>query len=225
MKYINPNILGINIILLFFLLKFVYSFNATEILSNPNNYRYVLCSGNGEPFYNSTTNQVTCTCKEGYTNEPSEKNKQYLYGHFVQCSYRRKSRFVALFLALCLPFGFDFYYLGKWVIFIAIFCVCVCVITLNIFMFIINYQIKMKNKESKNKKKVDKMRSTSNKNEEMKKEKCIRILNIIASILLFNHILYMIIVIILHLTGVIKDSYGISTENDLGYLFEKASDD
>ena len=83
----------------------------------------------------------------------------------------------------------------------------------------------MKNKETKNKKKVDKMRSTSNKNEEMKKEKCIRILNIIASILLFNHILYMIIVIILHLTGVIKDSYGISTENDLGYLFEKASDD
>ena len=204
-----------------------YSFNVKEILDNPNNYRNLLCSGNGEPYYNATSNEVICSCKEGYTNEPNNKKKKYLNNHLIQCSYRRKSRFTVLFYSLCLPFGFDFLYLGRYKIFAVVFCIILLVITLNIVLFFINYKINMKNQEKKNQNKLNKMRNYDGNKEsnEDKKYRIIRILNIIGNIGLFNHILYLIIVVILHLTGTISDYYHIKTENDLNYLFQPGSDD
>ena len=220
------NIFLYHIILILFKSIQSYSFNASEVLSNPYNYRFILCSGNGEPNYNSTSNEVICSCKEGYTNEPRDKNKKYLNGHLVQCSYRQKSRFTAVFYSLCLPFGFDFLYLGRYKIFSVVFCLCIIIIVLNIFMFITNYKIKMQNKENKNQSKKNKVRNAGNKGKnENRKDKIIKILNIIANIGLINHILYMIIVIILHLTGIITDYNHVETENDLTYLFSSYNTD
>ena len=203
-----------------------YSFNPSEILSNPNNYRYILCSNNGEPTYNSTTNEITCSCKEGYVNEPREKKKEYLNGHFVQCSYRQKSRFKALFFALCLPFGFDFLYLERYIIFSIVFCIIIIVIVLNIVMFVINYQTNMKNKENQIQHKFNKTRNDPRNQEksENRKLKFFKILNFIANLGLILHILYMIITVILHLSGIIDDGNHVKTENDLTYLFQRYSD-
>lgn len=203
-----------------------YSFNASEILGNPYNYRHILCSGNGEPNYNPTSNEIYCFCKEGYTNEPRNKKKKYLMGHLVQCSYRKKSRFTALFYALCLPFGFDFLYLGRYNIFLIIFFLSIITISLNIAMFIINYKTNMQKKENKIQNKMNKIKNLGNKEKsENKKDKIIKILNIIATIGLINQVLYMIIDVILHLTGIIDDSNGVKTENDLNYLFESYNED
>ena len=203
-----------------------YTFNAAEVLKDPNNYRYILCSNNGDPTYNSTTNEIICSCKEGYVNEPREKKKEFLNGHFVQCSYRQKSRFKALFFALCLPFGFDFLYLERYIIFSIVFCIVIIIIVLNIIMFIINYKTNMKNKENQIQHKFNKIRNDPrNKDKsENRKIKCLKILNFIANLGIFNHILYMIITVILHLSGIIDDGNGVNTENDLTYLFQRYSD-
>ena len=203
------------------------SFNVKEILDNPNNYRNLLCSGNGEPYYNAISNEVICSCKEGYTNEPNNKKKKYLNNHLIQCSYRRKSRFTVLFYSLCLPFGFDFLYLGRYKIVAVVFCIILLVITLNIVLFFINYKMNMKNQENKNQNKLGKMRNYDGKteNKEDKKYRIIKILNIVGSIGLLSQILYMIIVVILHLTGTISDNYDVKTENDLHYLFQRGGDD
>ena len=203
-----------------------YSYNAKEILDNPSNYKHILCSGNGEPSYNHIKNEVTCACKEGYTNEPSEEKKIRLNGHLIQCSYKRKSRFTTLFYSLCLPFGFDFLYLERCRIFAIVFCVVFTTITLNIVMFILNYKMNLKNKENKFQNKMKKQRNfDDNKNEksEEKKYKIIKILKIIGIIGLLMHIIYMITVIILHVMGYIHDYYGVKTENDLNYLFQRSS--
>ena len=47
----------------------------------------------------------------------------------------------------------------------------------------------------------------------------------IGNIGLVNHILYMIIIVILHLIGTISDYNHIKTENDLNYFFQPGSDD
>ena len=203
-----------------------YTFNASEILANPYNYRHVLCSGNGEPFYNSTTNEVICACKESYTNEPRNKKKKFLNGHLVQCSYKKKSRFTALFYALCLPLGFDFLYLGRYKIFAVIFILTISIISLNIAMFIVNYKINMQSKENKVQQKRIKVKKIGNQEKnEYRKEKIIKILNIVANIGLLNHILYMVVDVILHLAGIIDDSNDVKTENDLNYLFVGYNDE
>ena len=190
------------LILLSFSIKFIHSylFSASEILANPNNYRHILCSGNGTPFYNATTNEVTCSCKEGYVNEPREGKKERLHGHLVQCTYRQKSRFKALFFALCIPFGFDFLYLERYIIFAIVFCNCIIIISLNIAMFIINYKSNIRNKENQIQHKFNKMKNNprnQDKNEN-RKIKCLKILNFIANLGLINHIFCMIITVILH---------------------------
>ena len=222
------NVLFIIIIISFsFKYSNSYEFNAEEVLSNPNNYKYQLCSNNGVPNYDAVKNEITCTCNEGYTNEPDEKKKEYINGHLIQCSYRQKSRFRTLFYALCLPFGLDYLYLGRYRVFAAVICIFTFTIALNITMFVINYKENMKNKENQMQNKSHKYRNDNRNKEknENKRQKIIKILNIVANIGLIIHVLYMIITIILILTGTIDDYYGVKTENDLTYLFESYSDD
>ena len=222
----NKYILQITFLLYIIKLTPSYSYDANEILSNSSNYKYILCSGNGEPFYNYSNNEVICTCKEGFTNEPDGEKKISLNGHLIQCSYKRKSRFTTLFYSLCLPFGFDFLYLERYKIFALIFCFIFITITLNIVTFILNYKMNLKNKENKFQNKMKKQRNfDDNKNEksEEKKYKIIKILKIIGIIGLLMHIIYMITVIILHVMGYIHDYYGVKTENDLNYLFQRSS--
>ena len=215
------------LIILLILYKSSYlSFNASNILNNPYNYRYKLCSGNGEPTYNSETNKVSCKCKERYTNEPEKKLEKYLNGNLIQCSYEKKSRFTTLFLALCIPFGFDFLYLGRWRIFTVVFCLIFLEICLNFVMFYINYQINIKNKENKINYKHNKMKKSSkNDKNENKILKLINVLNIIAKISLIIHLLYCIVVVCLHAFGKIPDYHGVDTQNDLSYLFQISSNE
>ena len=217
------------IIILSFSIKYTnsYEFSAAEVLGDPNNYKYQLCSGNGVPTYDPKANEIICKCNEGYTNEPDESKKEYINGHIIQCSYRQKSRFKTLFYALCLPFGLDYLYLGRYRIFAAVLCIFTATIALNITMFVINYKENMKNKENQMQNKSNKLRNDNRNKEknENKRQKIIKILNIVANIGLIIHVLYMIITIILILTGAIDDYYGVKTENDLTYLFETYSDD
>ena len=98
------------LIILLILYKSSYlSFNASNILNNPYNYRYKLCSGNGEPTYNSETNKVSCKCKERYTNEPEKKLEKYLNGNLIQCSYEKKVDLLLFFWHYAFRLALIFY--------------------------------------------------------------------------------------------------------------------
>ena len=219
----SKNIL--NLLLLHIILIHCSSeFSASEFLNNSYNYRHILCSGNGEPNYNSTTNKVTCACKEGYVNEPNEKNKNYLNGHFVQCSYKQKSRFTAIFFTLCLPLGIDFYYLGRIYLFIVYLILVIIVLSLNISSFYLNFEVR-KNSEKKTKIRNHKIMNDNKDKNVDKKEKILRIIN---KFFIFFNCCYVISILglfIFHLTGYFTDSNNIPTVNDLNYLFAQYNED
>ena len=58
-------------------LKIIKSFSIDEYLNDSYNYGKELCSYNGKPIYNKTTNEVTCECNIQYTDEPDKKAKIY----------------------------------------------------------------------------------------------------------------------------------------------------
>ena len=120
-----------------------------DFLENISFYYKEICSHNGVPKIDRQANKVTCECEPHYTNEPREKYKKYINGHFVQCSYERKRRFFAFFLAGVSPFGFDYLYLGHFHIFLVIFFLCVLIISFNIISFVLNYKINKRNEEAK----------------------------------------------------------------------------
>ena len=99
--------------------------NTTELPkdSEVSQLRNEICSYNGIPNYvkfENGTEQVTCECDSSYHNDPDKK--EYIRGQIVQCSYIKKQKIVVFFLALAVPFGFDYLYLGYYIYFI-IFCV------------------------------------------------------------------------------------------------------
>ena len=190
-----------------------------EILENVNFYSKELCSNNGIPKYNKASNEVTCECGEKYANEPRKNKKKYINGHFVQCSYERKSRFYTIFLSVCFPFGFDFLYLERYIIFSIVFSISIFIVVLYIITFIANYNIGLKTKETKIQNKLNKMinnKKAPKNNEENKSNKR---LNLACTILLINHFIYMSIDLSLHLAGIITDGNKVETENDFMYLF------
>ena len=150
MKYLNY-------IVLFLIFKKIKSFSINNILDNAYNYRNEICSYNGIPTYNSNTNEVLCECNEKYANEPRKNKVKYINGHLIQCSYERKSRVMVIFLALCIPFGFDFLYLERYIIFSIVFTIITIMFVSNIIIFILNYKININNKETKIQKKFNKM--------------------------------------------------------------------
>ena len=131
----------------------------------------------------------------------------------------KKSRFYALFLSLCIPFGFDFFYLERYIIFSIVFIISSSILILNIVAFFINYNISLKTKETKIQKKLIKFENNRKVIIINEDNENIKILNIICKVLLINHIIYMIIDITLHLIGRITDGNKVETENDFGYLF------
>ena len=210
-----------NIIFLFFRIKIIYNFSYNELFNNVNLYSNELCAYNGIPRINSTTNEIICECKEKYTNEPRKDKIKYINGHMIQCSYKRKSRFFALFLASCIPFGFDFLYLKRYIIFSVSFTMTIITLSLNILLFIINYNMNLKTKETKIQIRLNKMikKVKDNKIENDESNKNIKILIFICKFLSINHIFYIIIVVIFHLCGKITDGNHVYTENDLRYFF------
>ena len=223
MKY-HINI--ISKLLIFLFIPSSSTFSAIEILNNPFKFQNILCSGNGGVNALPMAKNISCTCYEGYVNEPDKKKEIYLNGKFlVQCTYKKKSRFTTLFYSLCLPFGIDFIYLGRWRVFCVVFCLIILTISLNIIMFYINYKMKVKNKEDKINNKNKLKRNDKNDKNENRKLRLIKILNILAYIGLIIHLIYIIVVVILHILGKITDYYGVETENDLNYLFQRSNYD
>ena len=80
----------------------------------------------------SQITNVSCTCKREYANETSPRT---INGVPVQCGYERKRMFIAFFLAVFLPFGFDYLYLGWFWIFILILMFCCITIFGNCYRF------------------------------------------------------------------------------------------
>ena len=208
------------LVYIFFLVfKQIKSFSINNILDNAYNYRNELCSYNGKPTYNSSINEVTCECNEQYANEPRKNKLKYINGHLIQCSYERKSRVVVIFLALCIPFGFDFLYLERYIIFSIVFTVITIMFVSNIAIFILNYKINIKKTDTKIQRRFNKM-SNRDQNENINEDnKCIKCLGSIAKLLAMNHLIYMTIDLTFHLIGKIPDVNKVQTENDFIYLF------
>ena len=212
----------INIFILYNL-KLIKGFSIDEYLNNTYNYRKELCSYNGNPIFNVTTNEVTCECDPKFTDEPNKKRMKYINGHLIHCSYRRKSRIMVVFISLCFPLGFEYLYLERYIVFTIVFSLSLLVISLNSIVFIINYQVNMKSKNTIIQNKMNKLINKKENEVIIKDNKCIKRLYIIAKITAVNHILYMILDILAHALGYITDYYHIETENDFGYLFEKGN--
>ena len=179
-----------------------------------NQYQNELCSYNGIPTYDSKTNQVMCECDEKHVNEPRIDYRKYINGHLVQCSYEKKRRFFAFFLAAILPIGLDFLYLGHIYLFLLSLLLFITVIVVNVVQIILNYKNNNKNDESINHRKYKfNIRNTGT----ILKKINIFGINIIFSIYYLSHI-------IIQGLGLINDSNNIETENDMVYLFSKPED-
>ena len=210
------------ILILFFLkLKTILSFSTKDLMKNPMLYINELCSFHGIPYYNSTSNIVTCKCRDKYTDEPRKDKIKYINGHIIHCSYERKSRFYTIFLSICIPIGLDFFYLKRYIAFFFSFFISLSVFTSNIIVFYINYKINLRSKETIFQKKINKLTNNAKNIEQIddKYNKCRKIFVYINKFFLYNHILYMTIVFLLHYFGIVTDSEGLKTENDLGYIF------
>ena len=145
------------LIVLFFRINKIHTFSGKELLNDINLYLNELCSYNGIPKINSTTKEIICECKERYANEPRKDKIKYINGHMIQCSYERKSRFFTVFLALCIPVGFDFLYLKQYVAFGISLFLSLITIVLCIIVFRLNYRINLKSKETKIQIRLNKM--------------------------------------------------------------------
>ena len=208
-------------VLIFFFVKLrkILSFSVNEFLINTKLYSNELCSHNGIPYYNSSSNEVICKCREKYADEPRKDKIKYINGHIIHCSYERKSRFFTVFLSLCFPFGIDFIYLGRYTVFIfVLFITSTCLIS-GIVLLFLNYRVNLKSKDTIIQNKLNKMINKIKNTKINKDEECRKYIKPFFIILLIFHSLYMTIVIILHINGVITDAEEVETENDLGYIF------
>ena len=119
----------ISIPLIIFIIIFFadcYLSYSLEALKNPLLYENEICSFAGK--FNKTNNNTTCICNEQYASLPSDSPNYYIYGNALQCSVLKKRQFIALFLAMFLPFGFHFIYLEYYYLFVIhflFFCVSI----------------------------------------------------------------------------------------------------
>ena len=212
-------------IFLIFKLELIKLSTIDEFLNDINMYMNEICSHNGVPKVDKKTNKVICTCEEKYANEPREQYKKYINGQFVQCSYRRKRRFFTFFLAGICPFGMDYFYLGHYWPFFLILIYCLIILTFNIVTIILNYKINKKNEEIKRQNKLKKINKKFNiQNIAEINDRCVNLFTKATRVLTYILIIFWMNNFIIQGLGYIKDSYGIETENDMGYIFEIPKD-
>ena len=109
----------------FILLKIVVYFNVIiaisnytlKDLNNPLLFIDQICSNRYIAFTN-INNTIICNCSQNYVTIPN--NTLYINNNMVQCSYKKKKRFVTLFYSIFVPFGLDYLYLGHYLIFVVI---------------------------------------------------------------------------------------------------------
>ena len=178
-----------------------------------NEYQNELCSYNGIPTYDSKINQVICDCDEKHVNEPRITHRKYIEGHLVQCSYEKKKRFYAFFLAAIFPIGLDFIYLGHIYLFLLSLALFIIVIACNIIQLILDYRQNSQMEEKANQQNSKVKHKFMIRNTEINFKR----INIFGINIIF--IIYYASHIIIQALGYIKDSNNIETENDMGYLF------
>ena len=198
------------------------SITLNEFLDDSAIYMNDICSNNGTPKIDGKTKQIICTCNDKYANEPREKYKKYINGQLVQCSYRRKRRFFAFFLAGISPFGFDYLYLGHYLLFFVILFADIIVIGLNITSFVLNYKLTKKNEEIKRQNKLKKINNKFRiQNITEINDNCINIFTKITHVLTAIVSIFWIYNFIIEAIGRNRDINDINTENDMMYLFQK----
>ncbi len=109
----------------------------SELLTDPYVFKDEICSYNGVvDLIASTKIEIFCKCNPEYANDPKETLK--INKSDVQCSYQRKRKFIALFLAVFIPAGFDHFYLGNWLAFGVIFIFISVTVMGNMYRFAIS---------------------------------------------------------------------------------------
>ena len=199
-----------------------------DYIENPILYKNILCSYNGSPKVVSN-DTVECTCYSSYTDEPREDYKKYIGNQMVHCSYKKKKRFTTFFLAGLMPLGLDYLYLEHYGYFFIVFLSFLLYIISQIVCFILSYKVKEMYEESKNKY-TDKsdtfgrnlgFKSNKKMDKKEKLQKCLDIYGVINKIVGILFIIYWLVDTSLQARGLIKDRYGVETENDMNILFSK----
>ena len=202
------------IIFIFYIFINIEFIKGKDFFEFANEYQNELCSYNGIPTYDPKTNQVLCECDEKHVNEPRIEFRTYINGHLVQCSYEKKRRFFAFFLAAIFPIGLDFLYLGHIYLFLLSLLLFLTVLVVNIIQIILSYKNYNKKDESINRGKYKiNIRNTTT---------ILKRINMFGINIIF--LIYYLSHIIIQGLGFIKDSNNIETENDMVYLFSKPED-
>ena len=211
-------------IFLIFIIILTFIKNAFSSLENITNIKYYMnqiCSYNGVPNIIDTNNTVICSCEDKYANEPRESEKKYIHNQFIQCTYRKKKRFTAFFLAAITPFGLDFFYLGYFIYFIIIAVINFTIIVFNFISIVLNYQLEKKNEEAKRKLKLKKNTNKFDiRNLAELNDRCVKNFNLTSKILIIFLLLFWISNAFMQGMGFLNDINGVPTENDMGYLFQ-----
>ena len=211
-------------IFLIFIIILTFIKNAFSSLENITNIKYYMnqiCSYNGVPNIIDTNNTVICSCEDKYANEPRESEKKYIHNQFIQCTYRKKKRFTAFFLAAITPFGLDFLYLGYFIYFIIIAVINFTIIVFNFISIVLNYQLEKKNEEAKRKLKLKKNTNKFDiRNLAELNDRCVKNFNLTSKILIIFLLLFWISNAFIQGMGFLNDINGVPTENDMGYLFQ-----
>ena len=211
-------------IFLIFIIILTFIKNAFSSLENITNIKYYMnqiCSYNGIPNIIDTNNTVICSCEDKYANEPRENEKKYIHNQFIQCTYRKKKRFTAFFLAAITPFGLDFFYLGYFIYFIIIAVINFTIIVFNFISIVLNYQLEKKNEEAKRKLKLKKNTNKFDiRNLAELNDRCVKNFNLTSKILIIFLLLFWISNAFIQGMGFLNDNNGVPTENDMGYLFQ-----
>ena len=211
---------------IFFILIIIFayikkSFSSLENITDIKYYMNQICSYNGIPTIIDSNKTVICLCEDKYVNEPRESEKKYVNNQFIQCTYRKKKRFTAFFLAAITPFGLDFFYLGHYIYFIVIAIINVTIIVLNFISIVLNYQLEKKNEEAKRQMKLKKNTNKFDiRNLAELNDRCVKNFNLTSKILIFFMIIFWYANAIMQGIGGLKDINGVPTENDMGYLFK-----
>ncbi len=190
-------------------------------------FKNEICSYNGFPIVENDS--IKCICQKGYKTIKNFYLTIADKSTDIQCSYRQKKRFTAFFFAVISPLGFDYFYLGRYDIFIIIIITIVISIIHEIFFLIVKSKLKVDNEfqeyinnnEYHNRKIRNQIIFYE---DEINKRKFIyKIMKKIKLILTKIVLSFWVINIFLEGFGIIKDGNGIETEDDMLLLFEVKS--
>ena len=197
-------------------------------VENPALYKNEICSYNGNPKVKSNET-IECSCYSSFVDEPRDDYKKYVGNQMVHCSYKRKKRFTTFFLAGLIPMGLDYFYLEHYIYFLIVFTAFILMVISYIVNFFMSYQLKEMYEESKYKyndksdsnRRYNRGAKSNKKDDKEQLKKCLDIHGIINRIFSVLFIIYWIVDIVLQARGIVKDRYGVETEDDMDSLFSK----